>query len=66
MRLLEGPVGRTLARLALPNIVVVATQTLVTGADAWFVGKLGVAGLAALALGTYRLGDIKTMLRRKA
>jgi len=50
LRLLEGPVGRTLARLALPNIVVVATQTLVTGADAWFVGKLGVAGLAALAL----------------
>lgn len=48
--LLEGPVGATLARLALPNIAVVAAQTLVTFADAWYVGRLGVAGLAALAL----------------
>ena len=48
--LLDGPVGPTLARLAAPNIVVAFAQTLTAIADAWFVGQLGVAPLAALAL----------------
>jgi putative MATE family efflux protein len=48
--LLEGPIGRTLAWLALPNMLVAVTQTGVAIADAWFVGRLGVAALASLAL----------------
>ena len=48
--LLDGPVGPTLWRLSAPNIVVAFAQTLATIADAWFVGQLGVAPLAALAL----------------
>ena len=49
-RLLNGPIGATLARLSAPNIVVSASQTAVTIADVWYVGRLGVAPLAALAL----------------
>jgi putative MATE family efflux protein len=49
-RLLEGPVGPTLVALSLPNIAVSAAGVLVAIADAWFVGRLGVAPLAALAL----------------
>jgi putative MATE family efflux protein len=48
--LLEGPIGPTLAKLALPNMLVAVTQTAVAIADAWFVGHLGVAALASLAL----------------
>ena len=49
-RLLDGPIGATLARLSTPNIIVSAAQTAVTVADVWYVGRLGVAPLAALAL----------------
>lgn len=49
-RLLEGPIGPTLARLAAPNVVVSLCMTAVTVADVWYVGHLGVAPLAALAL----------------
>lgn len=48
--LLDGPIGATLARLAGPNILVAFSQSAVAIADAWFVGQLGVAPLAALAL----------------
>ena len=48
--LLDGPIGPTLARLSAPNIVVAFAQTVTAIADAWFVGQLGVAPLAALAL----------------
>ena len=48
--LLEGPIVPTLARLSAPNIMVAVTQSLVAIADAWYVGMLGVAPLAALAL----------------
>jgi putative MATE family efflux protein len=37
-------------RLATPNVVAVATMTAVTFADAWYVGQLGTAPLASLAL----------------
>lgn len=51
MRLLvEGPIGPTLARLAAPNILVSAVQTCITVADAIYLGQLGVAPLAAVAL----------------
>ena len=37
-------------RLAAPNVFAVAMMTAVTFADAWFVGQLGTAALASLAL----------------
>jgi putative MATE family efflux protein len=48
--LLQGPIGPTLAKLALPNMLVAITQSAVAIADAWFVGHLGVTALASLAL----------------
>jgi putative MATE family efflux protein len=52
--LLEGPIGPTLAKLALPNMLVAITQAGVAIADAWFVGRIGghigVTALASLAL----------------
>jgi putative MATE family efflux protein len=49
-KLLEGPIAWTLLTLAAPNILVAASQTAVAIADAWYVGHLGIAPLAALAL----------------
>ena len=37
-------------RLATPNVVAVGMMTAVTFTDAWFVGQLGTAALASLAL----------------
>lgn len=48
--MLEGPILPALLRLAAPNVLVVAVQTVVTISDAWFVGQLGTPALAALAL----------------
>ena len=48
--MLHGPIGPTLARMSGPNITVAAATTLVTFADAWFVGRLGITALASLAL----------------
>lgn len=48
--LLSGPVAKVLWRLATPNVVAVAMLTAVTFADAWYVGQLGTAALASLAL----------------
>lgn len=48
--LLDAPIGKMLWRLATPNVFAVATLTAVTFADAWYVGKLGTAPLASLAL----------------
>ena len=36
--------------MATPNVIAVATMTGVTFADAWYVGQLGTAALASLAL----------------
>ena len=49
-RLLEAPIAPTLAALAAPNLVFSAAQIAHTIGDAWYVGQLGVAPLAALAL----------------
>lgn len=48
--ILNAPVMLVLWRLATPNVVAVAMMTGVTFADAWYVGQLGTAPLASLAL----------------
>ena len=48
--ILEAPVAPTLLGLAAPNVLAVSMMTAVTFADAWFVGFLGTADLASLAL----------------
>ena len=49
-QLLDDPVAGVLWRLAAPNVFAVAMMTAVTFADAWYVGQLGTAALASLAL----------------
>ncbi|WP_282605128.1 MATE family efflux transporter [Pelagibius sp. Alg239-R121] len=49
-QILDAPVAKVLWRLATPNVVAVAMWTAVTFADAWYVGQLGTAALASLAL----------------
>lgn len=48
--ILEAPIGNMLWRLATPNVFAVTMLTAVTLADAWYVGQLGTAALASLAL----------------
>jgi putative MATE family efflux protein len=48
--LLEAPIGRTLLRLAAPNIVVMVAQAAVGLIETFFVGKLGTDALAGMAL----------------
>ena len=48
--LLEAPIGRTLLKLAAPNIVVMVVQASVGLIETYFVGKLGVDALAGMAL----------------
>jgi putative MATE family efflux protein len=48
--LLEGPVARTLLRLAAPNVLVMVLQAAVSTMDAVFVGWLGSDALAGVAL----------------
>ena len=48
--LLEAPVGRTIVRLALPNVAVMVVQTCIGLIETYFVAKLGVDALAAMAL----------------
>ena len=48
--LLEAPIGRTLLRLATPNIVVMVAQAAVGLIETYFVGKLGTDALAGMAL----------------
>ncbi len=48
--LLEAPIGRTLLKLAAPNIVVMVAQASVGLIETYFVGKLGVDALAGMAL----------------
>jgi putative MATE family efflux protein len=48
--LLEGPVARTLLRLAAPNVLVMVLQATVSTLDAVFVGWLGSAALAGVSL----------------
>jgi putative MATE family efflux protein len=48
--LLEGPIAATLIRLAAPNMLVMLAQTSVGLVETYFVGKLGTAALAGVAL----------------
>jgi putative MATE family efflux protein len=48
--LLTAPILPTLARLSAPGVLLVAFQTLVSVGDTYFVGRLGTAPLAGLAL----------------
>ncbi|WP_027015109.1 MATE family efflux transporter [Comamonas composti] len=48
--LLEGPITSTLLRLALPNMLALSMAVLVSVAETYYVGSLGTAALAAMAL----------------
>src|SRR4029453_1120336 len=48
--MLAGPIVPTILALAMPNVLNVAMQSLVSISDGWFVGQLGIVDLAALAL----------------
>jgi hypothetical protein len=48
--LLEAPVGSTILRLALPNVVVMVVQTSIGLIETYFVAKLGLDALAGMAL----------------
>ncbi|MCV4342216.1 MATE family efflux transporter [Pseudomonas capsici] len=49
-RLLNGPILSTLLLLAWPTVAVLLAQTAVTMAEAYYVGLLGTAALAGVAL----------------
>ena len=49
-RLMAAPILPTLLRLSAPGLILVAFQSAVSIGDTWFVGRLGTAPLAALAL----------------
>ncbi len=49
-RLLEGPIGPTLARLAAPNVIAMLVMTAMSIAEGAYAGRLGVSSLAGLAL----------------
>lgn len=49
-RLLEGPIGPTLARLAAPNVIAMFVMSAMSIAEGIFAGSLGVKALAGLAL----------------
>ena len=48
--LLEAPIGATIMRLALPNIVVMVVQASTGLIETYFVAKLGIDALAGMAL----------------
>jgi putative MATE family efflux protein len=48
--LLEAPLGPTIVRLALPNVIVMVVQTAVGLIETYFVAKLGLDALAGVAL----------------
>lgn len=49
-RLLEAPIGRTLLRLAVPNVLVMLVQTSTGLIETYFVARLGTDALAGMAL----------------
>ena len=48
--LLDGPILRTLLRLAWPNVVALSAGTCVVIAETSYIGRLGTESLAAMAL----------------
>ena len=49
-RLLEDPIGPTLLRLALPNVILTLVQAAIGLIETYFVAKLGTDALAGMAL----------------
>ena len=49
-RLLEGPIARTLLRMAWPNVVVMLAQASTGLIETWWVSRLGLDALAGIAL----------------
>src|SRR5215472_376755 len=49
-RLIEAPITATLLRLAAPNVLMMLAQASVGLIETYFVGKLGTAALAGVAL----------------
>ncbi|MEI6201297.1 MAG: MATE family efflux transporter [Enhydrobacter sp.] len=47
---LTAPIGPTIIRLAAPNMIAMFITMLTLVAEAWYVGRLGTASLAGLAL----------------
>ena len=45
-----GPIGRTLLRLAMPNVVVMVVQASIGLIETYFIAKLGTDALAGVAL----------------
>jgi putative MATE family efflux protein len=48
--LLQAPIGRTLLRLALPNVIVMVVQASIGLIETYFIAKLGTDALAGMAL----------------
>ncbi|MEI6099808.1 MAG: MATE family efflux transporter [Alphaproteobacteria bacterium] len=48
--LLTAPIGPTIIRLAAPNMIAMVVTMITLMAEAWYVGQLGSASLAGLAL----------------
>jgi putative MATE family efflux protein len=49
-RLLDGPIAVTLLRLAAPNMLVMVVQASLGLIETYFIGRLGTASLAGIAL----------------
>ena len=47
--MLEGPVGSTLLRLALPMMMSIVSVMLINIVDTFYIGQLGVRELAAIS-----------------
>jgi putative MATE family efflux protein len=50
LKILEAPIVPSLLRLSAPGLLLVAFQTMVSVGDTYFIGRLGTAPLAGLAL----------------
>lgn len=59
--MLSAPIAPTLARLAAPNIAAMFIMLATSAAEAWYVGQLGIASLAGLAL-VFPMFMLTTML----
>ncbi len=48
--LLTAPIGRTIFKLSTPNIIAMFVMAATSMAETWYVGQIGTAALAGLAL----------------
>jgi len=59
--LLTAPLGRTIIRLAAPNMIAMVVTMITLIAEAWYVGQLGTTALAGLALAFPMMMLLKTL-----